>query len=434
MKDVSSSGLLTPFTVSVSHQFTQYHKIHSGEFNLIYRAQSDGKWFILKGLQKEFREDSAYRSLLKKEYEIGRQLHHPHIVETISWREDDQIGECIVLEYVEGGSLTDFLKKKKPMSVRVKIATQILDAMNYFHKKQIIHRDLKPSNILITKNGDNVKIIDFGLADGDMFAILKQAAGTPKYMAPELLNGGQAADCRADIYAFGLMLKQLGPHYLPWKRIVRKCTSPKREQRYHSAADISQSLHRRPIVFTIVFSLLALSLCILPFLNYFQDQKIVSERAPASKRKITKVDGTLDGKPCPEFPTVTDVDGNTYTTVQLGCQCWMRENLRVTRYADRESIPLGTDTNSFMRYRYFPNHSAELVPTFGYLYNWLAAMGHSKSSMENPSGVQGICPDGWHLPSDAEWGELERYLIGSEKYASDDNAEHIGKALASKEY
>lgn len=435
MEDISSSGLSTSPSVSVSDQFTQYHEIHSEGFNVLFRAQASGKWFIIKGLKKEFRHKTEYRCLLDKEYELGKQLHHSHIVKTISRTCDEVVGECIVLEYVDGISLKEFLKKGSPLSVRKRIAEQILSAMDYFHQKQIIHRDLKPANILITKNGNNVKIIDFGLSDSDTFAILKQSAGTPRYMAPEQLKKGVAIDCRTDIYAFGLILQQLCPHYLPWKHVARKCSARNREKRYHSAGEVSRSMRIRQVVFPIICCLLAA--IVLLGLHFFHNSpnndNIVNESSNHSL--AVQADTTLDGKPCPGMPTLTDIDGNVYETIQLGCQCWMRENLRTTRYANGETIPLGTDTNTFVAYRYYPNHNtAELMPTFGYLYNWRAAMGHEPSSGENPSGVQGICPDGWHLPSDAEWNELEHYLIAREKYACSDNAEHIGKALASKEY
>ena len=117
-----------------------------------------------------------------------------------------------------------------------------------------------------------------------------------------------------------------------------------------------------------------------------------------------------DGQPCPGEATVTDIDNNTYNTVQIGNQCWMKENLRTTRYADGTTIQLGTSTCTTMSYRYNPNNDASNVSTYGYLYNWAAVMNEASSSNSNPSGVQGICPNGWHVPSDAEWKQMESFL------------------------
>lgn len=126
---------------------------------------------------------------------------------------------------------------------------------------------------------------------------------------------------------------------------------------------------------------------------------------------------------------VTDVDGNTYKAVKLGDQVWMAENLRTTKYADNTSIPLGNTYSYTVAYRYCPNNDSSNVATYGYLYNWKAVMRNSSSSSNNPSGVQGICPNGWHVPSEAEWTQLSEYL--SESYYCSTNYEHNAKAIAS---
>ncbi|MBO6050678.1 MAG: hypothetical protein J6P65_01705 [Bacteroidales bacterium] len=138
-----------------------------------------------------------------------------------------------------------------------------------------------------------------------------------------------------------------------------------------------------------------------------------------------------DGQPCSGAATVTDYDNNTYNTVQIGAQCWMKENLRTTRYANGTSIPLGTSTSSITSYRYNPNNNANSVPTYGYLYNWPAVMHGASSSSSNPSGVQGICPNGWHVPSDAEWTQLTNYVGCQTQYQCNNSSDYIAKALAS---
>jgi serine/threonine protein kinase len=115
--------------------------------------------------------------------------------------------------------------------------------MSYFHGKQIIHRDLKPDNILITHNGHNVKIIDFGLADTDYHGVFKQPAGSDKYAAPEQKSGGVALDCRADLYAFGVILRQIFP--CSYRGVARKCTQRDREKRFGNAGEILQRIERR---------------------------------------------------------------------------------------------------------------------------------------------------------------------------------------------
>jgi uncharacterized protein (TIGR02145 family) len=138
-----------------------------------------------------------------------------------------------------------------------------------------------------------------------------------------------------------------------------------------------------------------------------------------------------NGQPCPNAPSVTDYDGNIYPTVQLGAQCWMAANLRTTHYVDGTSIALGTDTSSSISYRYYPANNSTNVSTYGYLYNWKAVMRNSSSSSANPSGVQGICPTSWHVPSIAEWTQLKDYVSSQNTYVCGGDNGRVAKALAS---
>jgi uncharacterized protein (TIGR02145 family) len=116
--------------------------------------------------------------------------------------------------------------------------------------------------------------------------------------------------------------------------------------------------------------------------------------------------------------TVTDIDGNIYNTVTIGTQEWMVENLKTTKYADGTLILLVNSTSTWdalpitsNAYCWF-NDNISNKDSYGALYNWSAAMNGATSSTTKPSGVQGVCPAGWHLPSVAEWTELETYLGG----------------------
>jgi len=127
---------------------------------------------------------------------------------------------------------------------------------------------------------------------------------------------------------------------------------------------------------------------------------------------------------CPA--SLTDYDGNSYNTVLIGTQCWMQENLKVTHYPNGTAIPNVTsnsawgalgNNNTDDAYCYYDNSTAN-VNTYGALYTWAAAMGdNAVSSSTNPSGVQGACPTGWHLPSDNEWKQLEMQLGMSQSEA-----------------
>lgn len=140
-----------------------------------------------------------------------------------------------------------------------------------------------------------------------------------------------------------------------------------------------------------------------------------------------------DGQPCFGSPTLTDVEGNVYNTVQIGFQCWMKENLRVTKYADGTDIPYGgNDYSDFDPYYYDYDSSGIPLEERGYLYNWRAVMHGASSSNANPSGVQGVCPSGWHVPSWAEWSQLTMYVKDQTVYTCGPDINYfIGKAMAS---
>ena len=159
-----------------------------------------------------------------------------------------------------------------------------------------------------------------------------------------------------------------------------------------------------------------------------------------------------DGSPCPGVATVTDHEGNVYNTVQIGSQCWMKENLRTTTSPSTGTylIPApGTGyTYTGKQAFWYDNDSALYAPmNYGLLYNWNAAVDTFNTAYEETSVNQnnavsvtftghrrGICPAGWHLPSDEEWTTLTSYVGLQSEYVCGGNGSYIAKALASTEY
>ncbi len=160
-----------------------------------------------------------------------------------------------------------------------------------------------------------------------------------------------------------------------------------------------------------------------------------------------------DAQPCPGTPTVTDHEGNVYNTVKIGNQCWMKENLRTTTSPSTGTylIPArGTifDTYTGKQACWYNNDSATYArKNYGLLYNWNAAVdtfntayGEISVNPDYLNGVfvtfrghrRGICPAGWHLPSDAEWTVLTDYVGSVPGYLCGGDSGYIAKALASK--
>jgi len=113
---------------------------------------------------------------------------------------------------------------------------------------------------------------------------------------------------------------------------------------------------------------------------------------------------------------LTDIDGNIYDWVGIGEQAWMAENLKTTRMADGTAIPYVADNTTWgtlgqeaMAYSWYEGDDTKRN-LYGLLYTWTAATNGASSSDNNPSLIQGACPDGWHMPSDSEWNQMEMAL------------------------
>ncbi len=242
--ETSQSGAISGSLDALSSTFSGHEPLPTRSRqagNVLYRARRWGRYYVLKGLAPEHRDDPSCREFLSKEYQIGVQLDHPNIVRVNSLEEDSRAGLCIVMEYVDGQNLDDWLATKPSAAARKHIFRQILDAIAYCHDRQIWHLDLKPSNILITKDGMTAKIIDFGLSDNSVFAF-RQTGGTRKYAAPEQLERRQV-DHRSDIYALGGLLKRMFPHR--YGRAVRHAQRPDPDKRPQSVASLAKLMRPR---------------------------------------------------------------------------------------------------------------------------------------------------------------------------------------------
>lgn len=235
----TASGIITPQEAHSSEQFSDLQPIPCKGYNILGKAKQYGRWWMLKGLKPAYRQQEIYRNLLRKEFDILISLQHPNIVSATSFVETPCMGHCIVMEWIEGRTLGDFIKETDCGEQLLPVIFQILDALQYIHAKQIVHRDLKPSNIMISYNGNHVKLIDFGLSDADSYAILKQPAGTPGFISPEQASTRQA-DIRNDIYSLGCLLEEmhLGKRYAA---VIARCKAPIQE-RYRHVEEIRHDL------------------------------------------------------------------------------------------------------------------------------------------------------------------------------------------------
>ena len=248
--------------------------IHSsdGGWTELYRIDRSGKFRVLKVLKPQYRGEPMYEMLLRKEFEIGYNLQHPGICEVYGYSQIPDLGNCIEMEWIDGMTLSDLIQTGRLTSgISRRIALQLCDVLSYLHSKQVIHRDLKPSNIMITHNGRNVKLIDFGLSDTDSSSILKSPAGTASFAAPELTNGGDV-DARTDIYSLGKILSLLKGGYA---RIARKCTKINPDDRYPDIESVKDAIRIKPWLKSVPYILVTVAAVIVwGSMNYTDNNPI----------------------------------------------------------------------------------------------------------------------------------------------------------------
>ena len=318
------SGITEPF-------FSNYEEIARGSTHVLFRARRYGRWYVLKGIRDELRTNPLYDEWLYKEYSVGVSLDHPAIVRVESLEDDNVVGRCIVMEWVEGQTLDQWRQGKTAADVRA-MFSQLLDAVDYLHHHGIYHHDLKPSNILVTSDG-RLKLIDFGLSDGPQYAAFKHSAGSNGFAAPEQ-KAGTTADHRADIYALGCILKSLtGRRYRHAARCAMREDPQKRPQ---SVAALRRMMHPRWWISLLVLLLLAAAvfpvLFPLPIVHSFvlpSGQTVyyrVLQHVP--QRQVALVYTGADNQECPgglemlqghlDIPPTVRHLGMDYALVEIG--------------------------------------------------------------------------------------------------------------------
>lgn len=194
-------------------------RLGKGAMGTVYRATDTQteRDVALKIISGELAVDPAMLERFKREGEALRHLKHLNIVGFIdAFQHDEQ--SIIVMEYVEGGSLYDLIKRGPlPIEHAVQIALDLCDALISSHRLKIIHRDLKPENILIDNEG-TPKLADFGVArlsEGTRMTRSGVQVGTPYYMSPEAWEG-KPLDAQADIWSLGVVIFEMLSGQVPF--------------------------------------------------------------------------------------------------------------------------------------------------------------------------------------------------------------------------
>ena len=186
----------------------------------IFRATDmrDGRIVALKIPHPDMEADPILSDRFKREAEIGVRLRHPNVMEVYGGDRRSRV--YMVMEWCTGRLLRKILDEgRMPQDRAIRIAIEVLKALDYIHSNGVVHRDLKPENIMVDDN-DHIKLIDFGIA-GDTasrrltYANFTAMLGTPDYIAPEQVKG-KRGDGRTDLYSMGVILYEMLTGKLPF--------------------------------------------------------------------------------------------------------------------------------------------------------------------------------------------------------------------------
>ena len=243
-KDSLSSGFVgedIPSQESMFSNISEFYRSESG-YSCLHLCRRYGKLHILKSLQPLFKQEEFYKQLLHKEFNIGYQLDHPNIRQTIDWEQQEDLGLCIVMEYVDGISLKEFMiQGKLTQPLAYKFIRGLCEALHYIHSKQLVHKDLKPENIIITHNTD---IYSLGVIIQDITSVIKDRRLV---------------------------------------RIAQKCTQKNPDKRFHSAQEVLEALNVRRHSKSILY---ISAVALLSFLTTFYLKNLSSQPDKSSINRV----------------------------------------------------------------------------------------------------------------------------------------------------
>ena len=274
---VEDSGIFSDYKFSfVNDRKDDSCLLKATPYSKIYRISHDGKFFLFK-TSSDLTERG--NTIIHREYELSLGCDHPHIAHIFLYEKVSPLGEGILMEYIEGRNLNEYLAENPSDISRERIISELLDTISYLHKKRIVHNDLKPENILVSRNGDTLKLIDFGLSDDDAHFIIKTPGCSPAFAAPELKEE-RKSDVRSDIYSLGKIMRMvIGNKY---ERISSKCSCDNPDKRFQNIDSLIKAWNKRDKIRNALYLSVPLLVIFLFILVFFFQVKYRNEEMESS--------------------------------------------------------------------------------------------------------------------------------------------------------
>ena len=269
-------------------RYELFERVGEGGMSVVYKAKDKllNRFVAIKILKPEFINDYKFIDSFRRESQAAASLSHPNIVNIYDVGREGNI-HYIVMELIQGKTLSDYIKEQGPMPYPkvIALSKQIAAALAFAHKNHIIHRDVKPHNVMITPNG-TAKITDFGIAKAVNAATIvdntEGIIGSVHYFSPEQARGGYV-DEKSDIYSLGIVMYEMLTGRVPFdgdnpvnialmhingemvppsrlvdgvppalEHIILKCTDKYPVNRFASADELIEALNNLEFVSTVV--------------------------------------------------------------------------------------------------------------------------------------------------------------------------------------